>query len=124
MKQYNRNKGRRGEGLAQEYLLKQGYKIIAANWQTRFGELDIIASKNNTLHFVEVKLKVGERFGTPEEMINKRKIYQIRKTAEMYLLKNREIQNTFNKYQIDAVSIVLSANGSIERINHYENIEL
>ena len=105
-------------------MQKQGFKIIDTNWQTRFGELDIIASKGDILHFVEVKLKVGEHFGTPEEMINKRKLYQIRKTAEMYLLKNKQIRKVFTKFQTDAVAIVLSENGEVERLNYYENIDL
>src|SRR3989344_3014929 len=116
MKQYNRRKGAKGEELASQHLQKQGFKIIDTNWQTRFGELDIIASKGDILHFVEVKLKVGEHFGTPEEMINKRKLYQIRKTAEMYLLKNKQIRKVFTKFQIDAVAIVLSENGEVERL--------
>ena len=104
-------------------MQKKDFRIIETNWQTRFGELDIIASKDSVLHFVEVKLKVGERFGTPEEMINKRKLYQVKKTAEMYLLKNKQIRKDFIKFQIDAIAIVLLESGEVERISYYENID-
>ena len=123
MKQYNRKKGTKGEELAVQFLQKKDFRIIETNWQTRFGELDIIASKDSVLHFVEVKLKVGERFGTPEEMINKRKLYQVKKTAEMYLLKNKQIRKDFIKFQIDAIAIVLLESGEVERISYYENID-
>ena len=109
--------------MAVQYIQQKGAKVIENNWHTRFGEIDIIATKYNKLHFIEVKLKVGEHFGSPEEMITKRKIHQIKKTAEMYLLKNKEVANKFSRYQIDAVAIVLDEKGNVSRINHYENIE-
>ena len=90
MKQQNYQKGKRGEDIAESFLIKNGFQIVEKNFNTRFGEIDLIAIKNDTLHFVEVKLKVGERFGTPEEMINKRKIWQVMKTSESYLLKNKK----------------------------------
>jgi len=124
MKQQNFTKGKRGEEIAESLLIKKGFQIIEKNFNTRFGEIDVIATHDNKLHFVEVKLKVGEHFGTPEEMINKRKLFQIRRTAEMYLLKNKEISQKFKSYQIDAVAIVIDEMGEVSRINHYENIEI
>lgn len=58
-----------GEEIACRLLKEKGYRIIETNFRTRFGELDIIASKDNFLVFVEVKLKKGTDFGLPEEMI-------------------------------------------------------
>ncbi len=123
MKQQNYQKGKRGEDIAESHLIRNGFQIVEKNFHNRFGEIDIIATKGSTLHFVEVKLKIGEDFGTPEEMINKRKLFQIRSTAELFILKNRKIAGIFPHHQIDAVCIVLDENKEVERLNHYESIE-
>lgn len=122
MKQYNFSKGRAGEGIAQQHLINLGFTILEKNWRSRFGELDIIATKKGTLHFVEVKLKTGDQFGTPEEMISKRKIWQVRKTAEAYILQKKGISVTFPRYQIDAVCIVLTTDGIVNRVDFYQNL--
>lgn len=117
-KQFNRLKGSQGEDTAAKFLRENGYQIIDQNNSTKFGELDIIATKNNILIFVEVKFKQTEDYGTPEEMIGKNKLNQVRRTAEFYLLTNPDIAKQFDKYQIDAVCIVEDSN----RISHYENL--
>ncbi|MEK7550588.1 MAG: YraN family protein [Patescibacteria group bacterium] len=118
MKQLNRLVGKKGEEIATDFLRKKGYKILDQNNSTKWGELDLIVTKNNILIFVEVKLKTTEDFGTPEEMIGKNKLAQVRRTAEMYLLNNPDIANKFDRYQIDAVCIVEETG----RVTHYENI--
>lgn len=118
MKQLNKTLGKLGEDMAADFLRKRGYKILDQNNSTKWGELDLIVTKNNILIFVEVKLKTTEDFGAPEEMIGRNKLAQVKRTAEMYLLNNRDIANKFNRYQIDAICIVEETN----RITHYENI--
>lgn len=117
-KTFNRLKGNQGEEMAANWLIDHGYQLIEKNNSTKFGELDIIATKNDILIFVEVKFKQTEDFGTPEEMIGKNKLMQVRRTAEIYLLTNPDIANKFDKYQIDAVCIVEETG----RISHYENL--
>jgi len=102
-------------------LIKKGYQIIKSNFQTRFGELDIVASKDNFLVFVEVKLKTGIDFGLPEEMINPKKLQQVQRTAEAFLLQNNNLKTEFKQYRIDAICITLD-NNEINKINHYENL--
>lgn len=118
MKQLNRQKGTTGEEKAAKLLQEKGYTIIDQNNSTKWGELDLIVSKDNILIFVEVKLKQTEDLGTPEEMIGRQKLSQVRRTAEMYLLNNPDIASKFDKYQIDAICIV-SESG---RVDHYENL--
>lgn len=118
MKQLNRLVGKQGEDIAADFLRKKGYEILDQNNSTKWGELDLIVCKSDILVFVEVKLKTTETFGTPEEMIGKSKLAQVKRTAEMYLLNNPEIEAEFNRYQIDAVCIVEET----ERITHYENL--
>ena len=124
MKHQNYKKGKRGEDIAESYLIKNNFQIIEKNFSNRFGEIDIIATKGKHLHFVEVKLKTGEDFGTPEEMINKRKLHQIKRIAELFLLKNKTLAVSFPYFQIDAVCIVLDSLGEVSRLNYYENLEI
>ncbi|EKE06410.1 MAG: hypothetical protein ACD_19C00014G0024 [uncultured bacterium] len=117
-KQFNRIKGKDGEEMAVKFLKEKGYTIIDQNNSTKFGELDLIVTKNNILIFVEVKFKQTEDYGTPEEMIGKNKLNQVRRTAEMYLVINPDIAKQFDRYQIDAICIVEETG----RISHYENL--
>jgi putative endonuclease len=128
MKQLNYKKGKRGEDIAESFLKRKGFQIVDKNFKTRFGEIDLIATKNpsarsgHSLHFVEVKLKVGEAFGTPEEMIGRRKIMQVMRTAESYLLKNQKLAMKYPKVMVDAVCIVLDNDGVEERVDFYEDL--
>ena len=71
---------------------------------------------------MEVKLKVGDDFGTPEEMIDRKKVRQIEKTAQSFLMENPEYESRYESLRIDAVCIVLDAGGQVKRISQYENI--
>lgn len=122
MKKQNYAKGKTGEEIAATFLSKHGFSIIEKNFSNRFGEIDLIATKDKWLIFVEVKLKVGEDFGSPEEMINKRKLAQIRRTAEIFLGKNYKLKKEFPQHRIDAVCIVLEKGGETKRISHYEMV--
>lgn len=115
---FNRIKGKEGEEMAERWLIDHGYNILDRNNSTKFGELDIVATKNDILVFVEVKFKQTEDYGTPEEMIGKNKLMQVQRTAEMYLLNNPDIAKTYDRYQIDAICIVEETG----RITQYENL--
>ena len=116
VKIFNYSKGKYGENEAKNYLINQNYKFIESNYNTDFGEIDLIMSDNDWLVFVEVKFKSDNFFGSPEEMIDKRKIYQIRKVADYYILNNSDISKFFNKFRIDAICILGN------EIKHYKNI--
>ena len=111
-----------GEGIARDFLIKKNYEILSSNFHTRYGELDLIAVKQNKLIFVEVKLKVGEDFGLPEEMITPTKLFQVQQTATAYLQANPDVAQKYPSYQIDAVCIVVDKNNEVVRINQYENL--
>ncbi len=122
MKQFNRKVGKEGEKIAAKLLEDKGYKIIERNYYTRFGEIDLIASKNGVLTFVEVKLKHGDDFGTPEEMIGNSKLSQIQRMAEFYLMDKPQMAVIYKTYSIDAVCIMVGEDGEVKRISHYENL--
>lgn len=122
MKRFNYETGKKGEKIARRFLRKKRYKVLESNFNTRFGEIDLICTKDGKLVFVEVKLKIGDTYGSPEEMITPKKVEQVQKTAQAFLQKNPRISKKYQSFQIDAVTIVLGKNGEISRINHYENI--
>ncbi len=122
MKQQNFEVGKLGEDIARKHLQSKNYKIITSNFKTKFGEIDVIAIKDNVLVFVEVKLKIGDFFGSPEEMINPTKMFQVQNTAESFLQTNPKIAKSVESYRIDAICIVLDQNKEVTRVDHYENI--
>jgi len=106
MKQQNISKGKAGENIAVSFLEKQGFEIIEKNWRfSRMGEIDIIAKDNNTLVFIEVKARSSNLFGNPLESVDEKKFNKIRKLAEIYLIKNPNID--FKDIRFDLIGILL-----------------
>lgn len=118
----NYKKGKEGEEIAREFLIEKGFKLIESNYSNNLGEIDLVMSDRDWLVFVEVKLKIGDKYGTPEEMINKNKLSRVKRTAEAFLILESPISKNFLKYRIDAVCIVLEEDKKLRRINYYENI--
>lgn len=77
--------GPRAEALAAQYLARQGLTIVARNFRTRFGEIDVIAKDGSTLVFVEVRLRSSERFGGALESITAQKRARMIAAARGYL---------------------------------------
>lgn len=75
-----------GEGLAAEYLLKAGYKIVARNWHFGKEEIDIIARMGDVLVIVEVKARENDAFGNPEEFVSNGQQKRLINAAEAYVL--------------------------------------
>ena len=78
-------RGHKEEDQACRYLQKKGYKIVARNWLSPFGEIDIIARDGDTLTFVEVKARHGGNFVKAEEALTVAKRKRIIATARLYL---------------------------------------
>ena len=74
-----------GEALAAEYLRGQKYRIVAAGFQSRFGEIDLIAETKTHLVFVEVKLRKNANFAAASDYVDRRKQDKLRVTASVYL---------------------------------------
>ncbi len=113
--------GRLGEKEAEKYLTSQNYRIIARNFRTRNGEIDLVAQENNILVFVEVKTRKNNLFGLPEEAITPAKIRALIRSAQYYLLIHNQ---SLTSYRIDVVSIKLDENDKPEQIKLYKNITL
>ena len=78
--------GTKGEKLAVNYLIKNGYSIVATNWRYKKNEIDIIAQKNDLLVFIEVKTRSSEHFGSPEVFVTPQKRKRIIRAANAYVL--------------------------------------
>lgn len=123
MSQHN-EVGKIGENLAKEYLEEKGYKILEQNYKTRFAEIDLVCEKSNglfgkkSLIFVEVRTKIGEQWGTPEDTLNKQKLWKVLQNAKAYI----GFKNWGEAARIDAVCIVLRPDFSVARLTHHENV--
>lgn len=106
--------GKYGERLAALKLIKEGYKILERNyWAERDNELDIIASKDDTIVFVEVKTKMHGDFGDPESWVTEAKQNQIANAAKYYITAN--IPDA-GEYRFDVMA--LNINSKTPQINH------
>ena len=92
-----------GEALAAKYMQKKRYKVIATNYRSRFGELDLIVSNRQFLVFVEVKLRKSDIFAAAREFVDRRKQDRLRTTAAIYLAEfPTELQPRFDVIEIYA----------------------
>jgi putative endonuclease len=99
-----------GEERAVDYLQRQGLKIIARNFTTPVGEIDIIACSKKELVFVEVKTRHSNAYGTPAEAVGPRKQRQIIRTAQWYLAeKKNRLQPRF-----DVIGVVPDGKGGAQ----------
>jgi putative endonuclease len=94
--------GKWGEERAADYLSTRGYLILGRNIRTPFGELDIVASHDETIVFIEVKTRTSRRYGWPEEGVTQRKQAHLRSAAEAYLLDHPELEGG---WRIDVIAI-------------------
>ena len=104
-----------GEIYAARYLRDHGYVIEDANYRARMGEIDIVAYKNETLVFCEVKTRSPHGKGTPAEAVDKDKHRRIALTALQYVKQTQYKGN----YQFDVIEVYLTKNGD-HTVNHIE----
>lgn len=116
MEKTNKQKGDIGENIAIKYLENKNLKVIEKQYRKRFGEIDIICMDNDTIVFVEVKLRKSNALGHPLESITKSKIEKIYKVADSYLRENELIDNLI---RFDVVSIMLENN--LYNVEHIKN---
>ena len=101
--QDSRLKGRWGEDRAAEFLRDKGYRITDANWQCRFGEIDLIAEDGTCLCFVEVKLRKSAAYGSAAAFVDRRKQDRLRTAAMLYLSRHpTQLQPRFDVIEIYA----------------------
>lgn len=109
--------GQSGEELAARYLELSGYLILYRNFRCRLGEIDIIASKDDVLTFVEVKTRHTTITGQPAEAVTFAKQQKIRRTAQYYMMREGLLEN-MPMLSFDVIEIVRNQEKLI-LFNHY-----
>jgi len=117
---YRKTLGDWGEQVASTYLELQGYEILARNYHSRHGELDLIATKNKGLHFIEVKTRSNHAYGLGEEAINAKKLQAMLASIESYL--ESLGSEAPKEWQIDIIIVEGRKGDPAPMILHYENI--
>ena len=110
--------GQWGEELAAHFLEDNGYTLLARNLHTAHGEIDIVASKQEVLVFVEVKTRSSHAFAYPEDSVTLRKQAAMLSAAEDYLQAHPE---SGDSWQFDVIAIERKPGGKPE-IVHFENV--
>ncbi len=108
--------GRAAEQLAAEYLEAASYQIISRNWRNRWCEIDIVASRGQQIHIVEVKYRANTAYGYAAEYISHNKSARLIRSASAWRQANRHT----GPYQIDVITV----EGSLAQpqIEHLENV--
>ena len=108
-----------GEALAADYFRKKRYKLLATGYRCRFGEIDLIASDQSYLCFVEVKLRRSDVYGRGAEYVDANKQRKLRTSAELFLMKNPvQLQPRFDVIEIFAPQGMQT---KAPEINHFLN---
>lgn len=94
--------GKKGEEKALEYLIEQGFTLIAQNWRAGHLEIDIIAEKDNIIHFIEVKTRKKNSLIPARESLNFKKRQNLERLVELWFHEHAEVEKSA---QLDFIAI-------------------
>ncbi len=97
-------RGAIGEQAAVDYLRQNGFMIVERNYRVGRSEIDIIASRYDELHFVEVKTRKFSSMTAPEEAITEQKMRAMRRAASAYMAQHRSVLEP--KFSLIAIDII------------------
>lgn len=97
--------GQKGEEKTCEYLKMHGFSIVERNFRCRTGEIDIVARKRESIHFVEVKTRSSTDYGFPAESVTREKQRKILLACKYYLACHRELSNL--RVQMDVAEVLM-----------------
>ncbi len=114
------NLGRYGENLARKFFEQLGFQLVEENFRFERAETDLIFKDDSKklLLFVEVKTRKNRAYGEPEESITDRKMQQMLKSAQGFLMMYPEYDDYDKRFDVAAIMI----EGGKEKINHIENV--
>ena len=107
---YNKTTGDKGEDLAVIYLQQLNYTVRDRNWRFGHWEVDIIASKGNKLHFIEIKTRSSDKYGKPEESMSTKKMTNLKNAAEEYQYLHME----WKYVQFDVLAITINGGVAVD----------
>ena len=111
------------ENIAARHLEGQGYQVIGRNYRQPWGEIDVIAQKDDVIFFVEVKANRKEFAAggfEPEGRVNPTKLDKIIKTAFLYM--EYELKNPELAWQVDIISVTFNQDKQNAKIKHFTNV--
>lgn len=114
--------GETGEELASRFLEQKGFAIIDRNYRKKWGEIDIVAEKDDTLHFVEVKTITSKGDYLPEDNMRLWKKQRLSRVIRTYLL-DKKVPDE-KEFEIDVISVVLDPDSGVSQMRIIENINL
>ena len=129
MAQHNET-GKIGEGVAAKFLEKKGFRVIERNYNRKWGELDIVAIKDNLVHFVEVKTVSRKSYGghfeqevnnyRPEDNMHPWKLQRLRRAIQTYLLE--KYRSSDPEWQFDLACVFLDHEKRVAKVKFIENL--
>ena len=108
--------------MASLFLMKHGFDVIERNYLRKWGEIDIVANKKESLHFIEVKTVVPQEGGyiSGEEQVHEKKLERLARTVETYLLEKKISSKT--KYYLDLVVVEINKDTKKAKVRYLPNI--
>ncbi|GEE02456.1 UPF0102 protein [Gordonia spumicola] len=115
--------GRLGEDVAADYVGRLGWRILARNWRTRYGELDLIAADGTTLVVVEVKTRASRTFADPAAAVTPQKLRTMRLVTRQWLAEQGEFWPVI-RFDIVAIQLDIADPEDLERatLSHHTGI--
>lgn len=109
--------GKKAEQIAKAFLQAKGYLILEENWRFSRAEVDLIASVNNILVFIEVKARSGTGFGLPEEFVDDKKQKLLSKAANEYIF----LKEHQGEIRFDVIAILFKKGFESYEVKHIED---
>lgn len=123
--------GEIGENIAVKFLMKHNFAILDRNYTKKWGEIDIVAKKDNKIYFIEVK-SVSRSLSNvsqetldnykPEDNMHPWKLKRMSRTIQTYLLAHKEYDDY--EWQIDLITVFLDLIDKKARVKRIEDIIL
>lgn len=111
--------GRTGERLAREHLERLGYHVVAGNYRTRFGEIDLIVCDETWLVFVEVKARRTGALESAVQAVSSTKQRRVRAMAAAWLVEAVDRPRS-RELRFDVVAVTVDRDGRLVALDHLE----
>lgn len=111
--------GKTGELIAARFLIQKGYELVAQNYWTKWGEVDLIAKKGEVLVFIEVKTTTLNSAYQAEERVDAKKLEKCMKAATRYL---QDGDHEGEMVRFDVIAVTLDEKTKEAHVKHFENI--
>lgn len=108
-----------GENIAAEFLIKKGWKIIQRNLKASYQEMDILALKDGTFAFIEVKTRLSDSLGGADYAITGRKMRNLKRGIRKFIHRHKIDENLI---RLDLISVDICKKTKTAKIKHYTDI--